>query len=230
MKNKKVKEKRLVIKMLICLIYLIIITILFVCSYKLYEEKKNVLPWSNVESVEDYTYINVSKMSEKFAYYEKTNIGIHFVIEKEETGMWHTYLIAINEKDYKKYKKIIDYTYERTEKVPKPIKVYGYPVMVDKELKDLAISNIPNFIPEDNEIKITAENYEEYLTNCYLDTTKNRTDDIDIILYTSLGLLVIIIVLFILTIFDKDKIVTNIDEKIDEEIAKTKKLLKIQDK
>ena len=45
-------------------------------------------------------------MSEKFAYYEEENIGIHFVIETEETGEWRTYLIAINESDYDRYKDI----------------------------------------------------------------------------------------------------------------------------
>ena len=112
MKKKSVKENRLIIKMVMCTLYLIIITILFVCSYKLFKEKQSILPFQDVESIENYTYIDISKMSEKFAYYKDTNIGIHFVIEKEDTGRWHTYLIAINEDDYHKYKNIIDYTYE----------------------------------------------------------------------------------------------------------------------
>ena len=127
---KRKKESRIAIKMFLCLIYLLVIMILFVCSYRLYEEKKTILPWSEVESVEDYTYIDISKMSEKFAYYSDTNVGIHFVIEKEDTGLWHTYLIAINENEYDTYKAVIDYTYERVEKVPDTIRVYGYPVII----------------------------------------------------------------------------------------------------
>ena len=141
-KKKTIDEKRFAIKMFMCLVYLIIITILFVCSYRIFEQKKNIVSWSNVETVEDYTYITINKMSEKFAYYQDTNIGIHFVIEKEDTGLWHTYLIAINENDYNKYKAIIDYTYERTTEIPEPIKVYGYPVITNNELKNLAIKNI----------------------------------------------------------------------------------------
>ena len=64
--------------------------------------------WDEVESVEDYTYITIHKMSEKFAYYEETNIGLHFVIEKEVTGQWRTYIIAIDENKYNEYKEIID--------------------------------------------------------------------------------------------------------------------------
>ena len=47
-------------------------------------------------------------MSEKFAYYAEEKLGIHFVIEKEDTGEWHTYLVGINEDEYDKYKNIID--------------------------------------------------------------------------------------------------------------------------
>ena len=171
-KKKAIDEKRFAIKMFMCLVYLIIITILFVCSYRIFEQKKNIVSWSNVETVEDYTYITINKMSEKFAYYQDTNIGIHFVIEKEDTGLWHTYLIAINENDYNKYKAIIDYTYERTTEIPEPIKVYGYPVITNNELKNLAIKNIKNFVPAENEVQITTENYDAYLTNSYLDTQR----------------------------------------------------------
>lgn len=230
MKKKRVKEKRLAIKMFVCLVYLVIITILFVCSYQMFQDKKNVIPWSEVENVEDYTYIEAYKMSEKFASFKENNVGIHFVIEKEDTGQWHTYLVAINEEDYHKYKDIIDYTYERTKKVPKPIKLYGYPIITNAELKNLAIKNIPNFVPAENEVTITNENYETYLTNSYLDTTQNRRDNFSILLCISLFLLFIVIVLLIITIFDKDKIVDNLDEKLDEEIKKTKRVLRIKHK
>ena len=80
MKMKKVKsnernhihqkwyEKRLIFKSFVCLIYLIVITILIVCIYQLYNEKEEILSWSQVESVDDYSYITISRMSEKFAY------------------------------------------------------------------------------------------------------------------------------------------------------------------
>ena len=72
----------------------------------------------------------------KFGICSHSRYGqIHFVIEQENTGLWHTYLIAIDEKDYDKYKDIIDYTYERTDQVPNAVQVYGYPVIIDEELK-----------------------------------------------------------------------------------------------
>ena len=220
--KKKINEKRLAIKMIMCLVYLIGITILSVCSYRLYEQKKNIVSWSDVENVEDYTYMKISRMSEKFAYFESENVGIHFIIETEETGEWHAYLIAINEDDYNKYKKIIDYSYERTEEEPKPITVYGYPVIVSDELKQLAIKNIENFVPAENEVKITEENYETYLTNSYLDTTRSKEDHFSSILFLLLLCMFTVIVLFIATIFNKDKIVDKVDNRFDKEIDRAR--------
>lgn len=222
MKKNKVKENRLAIKMFLCSLYLIVITILLVCSYKLYKEKDSIKSFQKVESVEDYTYIDVYKMSEKFAYFKDTNIGIHFVIEKEDTGRWHTYLIAINEDEISTFKNIIDYTYGKTERIPDPVRVYGYPKIVKDKIKELAIKNIKSFIPKENEVVITNENYNDYLTNTYLDTTIEKKDDFNMVLFITLLLLFVVIVLFVLTLIDKDKIVDD----VEKELKKTKKLLK----
>ena len=224
--SKKTTEKKLTIKLFLCVVYLIVITILFVCSYKLFQQKYNAKPWGEVESVEEYSYIEVSRMSEKFAYYEEENLGIHFVIEKEDTGVWHTYLIGINEDDYNKYKNIIDYTYERTDKEPETIKVYGYPTIIKEDLKQLAIKNVENFVPAENEVKITSENFETYLTNSYLDTTKEKKDYFSATLFITLILLFVMIALFIFTIFDKDKILYNMPNELNEKINKIKKKTK----
>ena len=222
-KKKKVDEKRLIIKFLACTVYLIVIMILFVCSYKLFEQKSNMVRWSEVESVEQYSYIEISRMSEKFAYYEEENIGIHFVIEMDDTGEWRTYLIAIDEDNYAKYKDVIDFSYERTTEEPEPLKVYGYPSIISEELKEMALNNIGNFLPKENKIEITSENFEQYLTNSYLDTTQDKREYFNIILFATLILLMIMIFLLIFTILDKDKIVDNLDDVIDETVKSTKK-------
>ena len=106
------------------------------------------------------------------------------------------------------------------------MKIYGYPVNTTDELKNLAIKNIKNFVPASNEVKITKENYEDYLTNSYLDTTKEKKDSFNILLFITLILLVVVILLFIITLLDRDKIVDNIDEKIEKELDKAKSLFK----
>lgn len=228
--NKETTEKKMTIKMFLCIVYLIVITILFVCSYKLFQEKYYAKPWGEVESVEEYAYIEVSRMSEKFAYYEKENLGIHFVIEKEDTGLWHTYLIGINEDDYDKYKDIIDYTYERIEEEPKPIKVYGYAEIIKDDLKQLAIKNVENFVPAENEIKITEENFETYLTNSYLNTTKEQTERFSPVLFITLILLFIMIAILIITLLDKDKFISAASEEITDKVNKVKNKIKDKNK
>lgn len=220
-------EKRLILKSIVCLVYLIVITILIVCIYQLYNAKKEILPWSKVESVDDYSYITISKMSEKFAYYEKANKEIHFVIEQEDTGLWHTYLVAIDANDYEKYKPIIDYTYERTTEVPEPIKVYGYPAVIDDELKQLAIKNIVNFVPAENEVVITNENFNTYLTNSYLDTTISEKEDFSLSLCLVIIILIIVVILFIVTLLDRDKFVDSAYEKIEDAYHHKKKLFSV---
>ena len=216
-KKKKNSQKRIFIKLFLCLVYLIAMTVLSVCAYRIFQEKEAIKPWEEISDMDEYSYIEISKMSEKFAYYSTNKKSIHFVIEEEDTGQWHTYLIAINASDYQKYKDIIDYTYERTTKVPEKIKVYGYPVIINKELKALAIKNLPNFMPAENEIVITDENFETYLTNSYLDTTMSRKDNFSISLFIVLLMILVMLFLLIFTIFDRDKIVDDVDD-IDDEI------------
>ena len=99
-KKKEVKVRRFAIKLVLCMVYLVIITILLVSSFRIFKEKKLISPWDEVHSTDDYSYVQISKMSEKFAYYENENIGLHFIIEEKETGEWHTYVIAIDEDKY----------------------------------------------------------------------------------------------------------------------------------
>ena len=89
---------------------------------------------------------------------------------------------------------------------PEAMKVYGYPVLVNDQIKNLAIKNIPSFVPESNEVTITKENYNQYLTNSYLDTTKPQHDKISIVLFIVLFVLFMTIILFIDNIFLKENI------------------------
>ncbi len=212
----KKKERHLFVKFLFLIICLIVITILGFCSLKIFQQKEKIVSWEEVEETDEYTYIEVSKMSEAFASYDNDKKEIHFVIEKEDTGLWHTYLIAIDKKETEKFRQIIDYSYEKTTEVPKPIKVYGYPVIMDDHLKEIAIKNIKNFVPSENEIEITKENFDTYLTNSFLDTTIKRKDKFDFILFVLLLTLAIMILLFLFTIFDRFRLLDQVEEKLEE--------------
>ena len=172
------KEKRLEKKLFIICIESICLFLLIIVGLKSY--KDNLKEVSFDHSNNEYSYINVSSMSEKFAYDKDKDVGTHFVIEKEETGKWHIYIIAIKESTYSKYKNIIDASYERISIKPKPIKVYGYPSKTSTSLKSIALRNVSNFIPRENKVEINENNYETYLTDSYLDTTIDKKSPITI--------------------------------------------------
>ena len=216
-------KKAITTKILLCSLYFIIMTILFVAAYTVFKDKNSIKSFSKVDSTNNYSYINISRMSEKFAYYEKANIGIHFVIETEDTGKWHMYLIAINENQLYKYKDIINYTYNSKGKEPKRLKVYGYPTLITDQLKQMAIKHINDFLPKDNEVTITNENFEEYLSNCYLDTTISQKNNFSIVLFILLFLIFIMFCLTIYTISDNNRVVKRISKLIKKIKKKRKK-------
>ncbi|MBO5414920.1 MAG: hypothetical protein J6A17_04760 [Bacilli bacterium] len=231
-KKNKINIKRIVIKLLLSLIYLSIIGVLVYSAFMIFTEEKKIVKWTEVEKTDQYTYLEIDQMSEAFAKIDDKQI--HFIMDKESTGAWHTYLIAINEKDYDKYKTVIDYTYERVKEKPETIKVYGYPVKITKDIKTLAIKNITKFVPVENEIQIKEDNFEKYLTNTYLDTTIEKQEEFNYyVLVLLLGALVIFIV-FIYTIFEKDKTIKKEPEKKTvkkkKETSKDKKELKEETK
>lgn len=199
--------KRVVLKLVLAIIYISIIGILFYSSFTLFSEDRKIVEWKDVEKTNQYTYLTFDQMSEAFA-----KIGdkqIHFVREKESTGAWHTYLIAIKSSDYEKYKPNIDYTYGRIETVPESITVYGYPIEISDKVKELAIKNIAKFVPIENEIKITDKNFEDYLTNTYLDTTIEKQEKLNYYVIVLLLVALVIFAVLIYTVFEHDKTKTK---------------------
>lgn len=195
------KENKLEKKLFIICIESICLFLLIIVGLKSY--KDNLKEVSFDHSNNEYSYINVSSMSEKFAYDKDKDVGTHFVIEKEETGKWHIYIIAIKESTYSKYKNIIDASYERISIKPKPIKVYGYPSKTSTSLKSIALRNVSNFIPRENKVEINENNYETYLTDSYLDTTIDKKSPITINIIFIIILTILETIILIDTIVDK---------------------------
>lgn len=216
--------QKLTIKLFLSLLYFIIIGILLVTAYYLYLDDKKIDSFNNAKTTTDYSKINISKMSEKIAYYKDKDIGIHYVIEYENSGVWHTYLVAINESEIKRFKQIIDYTYGKTKDIPKTITVYGYPVLINNELKEIAIKHIKEFVPESNEVEITKDNFSDYLTNSYLDTTKEQVKSFNYLLLLTLLLILFMIFLMIYTLCNNTKLVKSIDHTIERNKKRIKRI------
>lgn len=219
-KNKKsINIKNISTKILLCILYLFVIGVLVYSAYSIFKDEDKIVSWKDVEKTSQYAYIEITQMSEAFAQID--NKQIHFVMEKESTGAWHTYLIAINKDDYNKYKDIIDFTYERTNKSPKTIKAYGYPRKILTSIKKLAIKNITNFVPIENQVVINEKNFNKYLTNTYLDTTIEKTHTFNYYVLILLIMSFIIFIVIIYTIVEKDK---SLSKKKTTKSPKTKKI------
>ncbi len=229
-KSKRKKRIRMLVKTFLCCIYLLISFVLIFCSFRLYEKDKEIIKWKDVETTKQYSTLTISQMSEAFAVIKEEDIQFHFVIEQENEKVWHTYLIAIKPSDYAKYKPIIDYTYERVKTKQNPITIYGYPVKIPNKIKDLAIKNIKNFVPIENKVVLTEKNFEQYLTDTYLDTTKEKQKDLNYFIIILLLMSFVLLVLTIFTIFDKDKIVDEVDHILEKEIQESKKHKKKKNK
>ena len=211
-KEEKTKKSfRLSVKVVFCTIYLIVVFILAYCAFYLYQEQRQPTPWERVRSTQDYTYIDIDKMSEKFARVDDDK-NVHFIIDEEKKGSLHIYLLVIDKSDYAKYKKIIDYSYGRTKEKPESVRAVGYPVKISDDLKELTIKNYKKFVSLENKVELSHENFDEYLTDTYLDTTKEVTYNFNWIVVVLLALDAVLIFLVIITILDKDRLVDEVVE------------------
>ncbi|MBQ3468716.1 MAG: hypothetical protein IJH18_01485, partial [Bacilli bacterium] len=124
---------------------------------------------------------------------------------------------------YKKYKPIIDYSYERTKEKQKPLIVKGYPQIISNKLKELTLKNYKNFLPNDNKVKLNEKNFDKYMTNTYLDTTIKKVEKTNYIVITLLVLIVLLFILLLLTLIDRDMIVNKASKALEKEQKKKKK-------
>ena len=215
------KKLRLYTKIFFCIVYLLVMGILFFSAYKLYMSDKKEVAWDKVISTTNKTSLTISKMSEAFAKID--NKQIHFVIVEDKNKVYRSYLIAISKKNYKKYKPIIDYSYERTKEKQKPLIVKGYPQIISNKLKELTLKNYKNFLPNDNKVKLNEKNFDKYMTNTYLDTTIKKVEKTNYIVITLLVLIVLLFILLLLTLIDRDMIVNKASKALEKEQKKKKK-------
>ena len=194
MVKKKLKlKKNIFYKLIISPIFLLVMVILFTSSYFIYTTSRKIPYYTKSSKI--YSYLEIEEMSESFASMGQKEL--HFVKDKK-----NIYVIAINKKDQKKYQEIIDYTYVKT-KEKKSLKIFGYPIEKNTQIKNLEIKYINKFLSYEEKIEINKNNYPIYLASTYLDTTINPFYKFNYIVFILLLLLVIVTYLFIKVIFFK---------------------------
>lgn len=200
MKQRKRKLKRSIIKkFFIFLIFTVILCFLFYMTYYIYMEMRAISKYN--KKVQEYSYLEIEKMSDKFAEIE--NKEFHFVRDKYNV----IYIISIDNNKLDKYENMIEYTYGKREKVDS-IKLYGLPVRVSQELKQLIINNINKFLSFNEQMDITVENYEEYLPITFLDTTIKEQYKFNYVVFLLFLIFSILFLLLIKLLFFK-----KLDEK-----------------
>lgn len=204
------KDQKISIKLLLTILYLIIIFILFVSAFSIYKEDNKIVNFNNVKTTEEYSYIKIDRLSSKFAYYSDKKIGMYFAKAKENTGSWHAYIVAISDSDIDKYKDLMKKDNVRQRKL------YGYPILINDELKTIALNHINDFLPVENEVKITKDNFTSYLTNCYLDTTTSYNKPFSYPLFLVMLVLLTVVFLMIYTLSENNKIVKSISKRINK--------------
>lgn len=135
--------------------------VLFLSSYYIYTKSRKEIHYD--KKTTDYSYLEINEMSDSFAIVD--NKELHFVKDKN-----NIYMIAIKKEEKEKYQRIINYTYGKTKNKTK-LKIAGFPIKINKEIKTLSIKYINHFLSYENRVDINEKNYEEYLPLTYLDTT-----------------------------------------------------------
>ena len=154
MTKKKLKLKKSIINNIVIIVLLVVMLIHFSFAVYIYNINYEVDYYK--AGSKEYSYITINRVSDTFA---KINTKeLHLAEDKN-----NIYIIAIDSSD-KKWKNIIykDNT--------KSLKVYVMPIKSSKKIKLLAEKNITKFISYDKKV----DDYDNILTNYYLDTTVKK--------------------------------------------------------
>ncbi len=188
MAKKKLKLKKSILyRFTFSIIFLIIICILFFSSYFIYTKSRKIAYYTSKNK--DYSYLEIVEMSDSFA--DIGNKELHFVRDNK-----NIYVVAISKKEIKGYQNVMNYTYGKT-KERKTMKIYGYPISKNNQIKKLEMKYINYFLPYEERININYHNYNQYLFDTYLDTTINPLYQFNYIVFLLLLLFAILLFIFI---------------------------------
>lgn len=186
--KKKLKLKKKVFYLLLVFMSFFLLFLLFYATYFIYMKSQKVGYYQKNNT--NYSFLIISEMSDAFA--EVGQKEFHFVKDLES----HVYIVAISKDEKKKYQGIIDYTYGKSNH-KEQIKVYGYPILENEQIHRLIIKYINKFLPYEEHLDISEENYSNYFFNTYLDTTIQKMDQFNIIVFLLFLLFILFFYLFI---------------------------------
>ena len=97
------------------------------------------------------------------------NHGCYFAIDNNDYGIF-PYIVCMSNQQFENCQDIYDFTFsdESWDASPGYTALYGYPMKIDKDLRDMAIEYFNYFYDED---VLNTENFSDYVGDYYLDAT-----------------------------------------------------------
>ncbi len=170
--KKKLKLKKKVITFLVALMFLIISFIMFHFAYYIYYNSRKINYYNGKQ---EYSYITPTYITKPIAEYKD---GKFYLVTDKNNSIFCVYI---------KNKKI-----NKIEKNKKNI--YGYPVEIDDNLKNIIIKDYNKTLSLDEKVNINEKNYYKYTTKYYLDSSVNTVYKFNYIVF-------ILMLLFIIFLF-----------------------------
>jgi hypothetical protein len=197
--NKAKLQKSLKKDNIYLVVAIIFLAILVICIVKSDKKSKEPAPdpisLINSTRVNEYATLDVQYLTEPFA--SKDDIECSFAMDKDN----NMYIIVLNEDDLKRLQQIKDYTYSDDEdkQMPESVQIFGRTQEIPLDLKKLAIESYNEIY---NEQIINEDNFNEHLSNVYLNTKLSPRDDT---IYVIIEFICFIMILVLLIKYYKRK-------------------------
>lgn len=165
-------------------------------------------------------YLNVQYMSDAVAYLEAVESMQYYITFDSQ---WNPSVICLYDSELATYQPYIDWLFsDTTDGRPEEIKVTGYSVPYDEELKGFVIEYFNALVGVD---AVTEDNFEEYFGGFYLTTGLSSTgyENFNIGIYCLLGVVALVIIGVAIS-YNNLKSVTEAEEANYLEVHKTYKV------
>jgi hypothetical protein len=122
------------------------------------------------DGTEQRQVLGFNLLSDSFATFTLgENHGCYFAIDNNDYGIF-PYIVCMSNQQFENCQDIYDFTFsdESWDASPGYTALYGYPMKIDKDLRDMAIEYFNYFYDED---VLNTENFSDYVGDYYLDAT-----------------------------------------------------------
>ena len=125
---------------------------------------------ASLEHAGAYSYLDIQYLSYPIASYV-SNEDHQICLAEDMEG--YPYIVCLDETQLESYQELLDYTYGDSGEDPGLLRLYGYPQVIQEELKDYIVEYGNQFWDSSF---LTRENVSEYFGSYFLDTTQTEAE------------------------------------------------------